>query len=73
MNNELINLYVTHSLDVYSTGVEEITNDNSLVDNPIHAFRSTSHAVVQKMQNTRVNRLMRVLFDSGSDKTLIRR
>jgi hypothetical protein len=68
--NKIVGLYVQHSDEVYSNGVSNISNilpfDQAL------QLRATSHATVCTMQNTRVDCLLRVLFDSRANKTMMK-
>jgi hypothetical protein len=69
--NDIVDSYVKHSDDCYSLGVGEI-NIVQPFDKNLH-LRATSYAIVQTLQKTRVNKLLKVLFDSGSDKTMFNR
>jgi hypothetical protein len=51
-------------------GVSEI-NVKESVDSLLQ-LHATSYAIVQTMQQTSVNCLLRVLFDSGLDKTMLK-
>jgi hypothetical protein len=68
--DEIIGLYVQHSDEVYSNGVQNISHELSF-DKALR-LRATSHAKVFTRQNTCVNCLLRVLFDSGTDKTMMK-
>jgi hypothetical protein len=69
--NEIVGLYVQHSDDVYSNGVPNISN--VLPFDQVLRLQATSHAIVRMMQNTRVDCLLCVLFDSGADKMMMKR
>jgi Reverse transcriptase (RNA-dependent DNA polymerase) len=68
--DDIVDMFVKHCADEYSMGVSEI-NVNESVDSLLQLC-ATSYAIVQTMQQTGVNCLLRVLFDSGSDKTLLK-
>jgi len=70
LSDKFKDVYTRFNDDLYSLGVSEI----NLVD-PLATtlqLRATSHAIVKLMQNIHVNSLLRVLFDTGSDKTMLR-
>jgi hypothetical protein len=69
--NNIIGLYVQHSDEVYSKGVQNITSELSF-DKALRLC-ATSHAIVQTIQNTCVDCLLHVLFDSGADKMMMKR
>ena len=71
--DEMADLYVSHCLDSYSSGELNEHSSNFQSFDSVLCLRATSHAIVHTMQHTRVNRLMRVLFDTGADKTMIKR
>jgi hypothetical protein len=56
---------------LYVVGV--INNSDPVSFDETLRFRATSHAIVKMMQRTKVDRLLRVLFDSGADKTMLKR
>jgi hypothetical protein len=60
-----------HEDDVGSPGVNE--NNTVLPFDALQRLRSTSFAIVHTMQQQKTNCLLRVLFDSGADSTLIAR
>jgi hypothetical protein len=68
--DEIVDMYVKYCADEYSMGVSE----NKVIESvdSILQLRTTSYAIVQTIQQTGVNCLLHVLFDSGSDKTLIK-
>jgi Reverse transcriptase (RNA-dependent DNA polymerase) len=70
MCDEIVSMFVKHCADEYSFGVSEINNSES-VDSQLQ-LRATSYAIVNTIQRTTVDCMLRVLFDSGSDKTLIK-
>jgi hypothetical protein len=65
-------LYVQHNDEKYSNGVIENNSGPVSFDDSL-CLRATSHAVVKTMQRAKVDRLFRVLFDSGCDKTMLKR
>jgi hypothetical protein len=70
--DEFVDVFQKYSDEAYSLGISEV--DNSNIVNPIDItlqLRATSYTLVSSMQNARVHSLLCVLFDSGSDKTLI--
>jgi hypothetical protein len=69
--DDIVGLYVQHSDEVYSGGVQNISHELSF-DKALRLC-ATSHAIVRTMQNTRVDCLLRVLFDSGANKTMMKR
>jgi hypothetical protein len=62
--DNIVGLYVQHSDEVYSNGVQNIHHELSF-DKALR-LRATSHAIVQTKQHTRVDCLLRMLFDSGA-------
>jgi hypothetical protein len=68
--DEIEDMFVKHCADEYSMGVSE-NNLKGSVDS-ILQLRATSYAIVQTIQHASMNCMLRVLFDSGSDKTLIK-
>jgi hypothetical protein len=66
--DEIVGFYVQHSSEVYSNGVSNISNFDQVLQ-----LCATSHAIIRTMQNTRVDCLLRVLFDSGANKTMMKR
>jgi hypothetical protein len=68
--DDIVGLYVQHSDEVYSGGVQNISHGLSF-DKALQ-LRATSHLIVQTIQNTRVNCLLHVLFDSGADKIMMK-
>jgi hypothetical protein len=69
--DKIVGLYVQHSDEVYSNGVSNISN--LLPFDQVLRLRATSHAIVRTMQNTHVDCLLRVFFDSAADKTMMKR
>jgi hypothetical protein len=69
--DEIVGLYIQHSDEVYSNGVSNISN--ILPFDQVLRLHTTSHAIVRMMQNTRVDCLLRVLFDSGANKMMLKR
>jgi hypothetical protein len=68
--NDIIGLYVQYSDEVHSNRVQNISNDLSF-DKALR-LGATSHAIVRTIQNTRVDCLLRVLFDSGADRMMMK-
>ena len=68
--DEIEDMFVKHCADEYSMGVSE-NNLKESVDS-ILQLRATSYAIVQTIQHAQVNCMLCVLFDLGSDKTLIK-
>jgi hypothetical protein len=66
-----VHQHVQHSDEVYSKGVQNMTNESSF-DKAVQLC-ATSHAIVQTIQNTCVDCLLRMLFDSGADHTMMKR
>jgi hypothetical protein len=72
MCDDYVDTYMKFMDDAYSAGVSEI--NGSIVpnlDSVLH-LRATSYAIVKSMQHSNVDCLLRVLFDSGSDKMLMK-
>jgi hypothetical protein len=61
--NEIVGLYVQQSDEVYSNGVSNISN--TLPFDQALQLCATSHAIVHPIQNSCVDCLLCVLFDSG--------
>jgi hypothetical protein len=70
MCDEIVSMFVKHCADEYSCQVSENTISESF-DSQLQ-LRATSYTIVTTIQHTNVNCMLRVLFDSGSDKTLIK-
>jgi hypothetical protein len=67
---DIVGLYVQHSDEVYSGGVQNISHELSF-DKALQ-LHATSHVIVQTIQHTRVDCLLHVLFDSGADQTMMK-
>jgi hypothetical protein len=64
----------THYIDeLYSTGECDVKLNISKHETQSSRLRSSSIAIVGSIQQTKVNILLKVLFDSGSDKTIFKR
>jgi hypothetical protein len=64
----------THYIDeLYSTGASDVKLNISQHEVQSLRLRSTSIAMVGSIQQTKVKILLKVLFDSGSDKTIFKR
>jgi hypothetical protein len=72
LNSEFLAVFTNYIDDLYSTGDSDVKIGLS---NEVQASRlqSTSIAIVGSIQQTKVNNLLKVLFDSGSDKTIFKR
>jgi hypothetical protein len=70
--DKFVDVYTKYCDEAYALGLSDMDSNNivNTIDTTL-LLRATSYALVSSMQNARVNRLLRVLFDSGSDKTLI--
>jgi hypothetical protein len=68
--DNIVGLYVQYSDEVYSHRVQNIIND--LAFDKALRLRATSHAIIRTIQNTCVDCLLRVLFDSGVDKRMMK-
>jgi hypothetical protein len=68
---EIVGLYIQYSDEVYSNGIQTISDDLSF--DKVLRLHATSHAIVRTIQKTRVNCLLRMLFDSGANKTMMKR
>jgi hypothetical protein len=70
--DEFKDVFVCYNDEQYSLGVAE---DNKIVQSFDAKLQlcATSFAIVQTMQKTRVDCMLKVLFDSGSDKTMLKR
>jgi hypothetical protein len=72
-DDEFIDIFMQYCNDAYSAGVSD--NNSSIVpdlDSILHLC-TTSYAIVKGMQHSKVDCMLRVLFDSGSDKTLLKK
>jgi hypothetical protein len=69
--NYIVGLYVQYSDEVYSNRVQNINNELSF-DKALRLC-ATSHVIITTVQNTCVDCLLCVLFDSGADKTMMKR
>jgi hypothetical protein len=70
MCDEIMSMFMKHCEDEYSMGVSDNPLNES-VDSQLQ-LRATSYVIVQTIQKTSVNSLLHVLFDSGSNKTLLK-
>jgi hypothetical protein len=69
--DEIVGPYVQHNDEVYSNEVSNISN--TLPFDQVLRLQATSHAIVRTLQNTRVDCLLHVLFDSRADKMMMKR
>jgi hypothetical protein len=69
--DDIVGLYVQHSDEVYSNGVQNISHELSF--DKVLQLRATSHAIVCTMQKTCVDCFLHVLFDSRANKTMMKR
>jgi hypothetical protein len=68
--DNIVVLYVQHSDEVYSNRVQNISHELSF--NKELQLHATSHVIICTTQNTRVKCLLHVLFDPGTDKTMMK-
>jgi hypothetical protein len=73
MCDEIVSMFIRHCEDEYSVKVSEnnLSETVESFDSQLQ-LRATSYAIVNTIQQTSVNCMLRVLFDSGSNKTLIK-
>jgi hypothetical protein len=71
-DDKFVDIFMQYCDDAYSAGVSE--NDSSIVPDldSIFHLRATIYAIVKSMQHSNVDCMLRILFDSGSDKTLLK-
>jgi hypothetical protein len=71
LSTEFINVFTRYCDDGYSSGVSDVNlKDFSKI---LLKLRSTSLAIVGIIQQTKTNALWKVLFYSGSNKTIVKR
>jgi hypothetical protein len=71
LSTEFINVLTRYCDDSYSSGVSDVNlKDFSKI---LLKLQSTSLAMVGIIQQTKTNTLWKVLFDSGLDKTIVKR
>jgi hypothetical protein len=71
LSTEFIDVFTQYCDDSYSSGVSDLNlKDCSEI---LLKLRSTSLATVGIIQQNKTNALWKVLFDSGSDKTIVKR
>jgi hypothetical protein len=68
--DDIVGLYVQYSDEVYSNRVQNISND--LAFDKVLQLRAASHVIVRMIQNTCVDCLLRMLFDSGVDRMMMK-
>jgi hypothetical protein len=73
LNSEFLTMFTHYIDELYSTGDSDIKPDISKHEVQSSRLRSTSIAIVGSIQQTKDNNLLKVLFDSGSDKTIFKR
>ena len=71
LSDEFMDVYVQYIDEQYSLGVDEDKHLAQSFDSKLR-LRATSFAIVPTMQKTRVNCILKVLFDSGCDKTMLK-
>jgi hypothetical protein len=64
--NDIVGLFVQHSDEVYFNGVQDISHE--IPFDKVLQLHATSHAIVCMIQNTCVDCLLCMLFDSGVTK-----
>jgi hypothetical protein len=70
LSTEFLDVFTQYCDDSYSSGVSDVNlKDFSKI---LLKLRSTSLAIVGIIQQNQTNALWRVLFDSGSDKTIVK-
>jgi hypothetical protein len=71
LTSEFLTVFTHYIDELYSTGDSGVKLDLS---NEVQTLRlrSTSIAIIGSIQQTKANNLLRVLFDSGSDKTIFK-
>jgi hypothetical protein len=72
LTSEFLTVFTHYIDDLYSTRDSDIKLDISK-NVQSSRLRSTSIAIVGSIQQMKVNNLLKVLFDSGSDKTIFKR
>jgi hypothetical protein len=70
LSTEFIDVFTRYCDDSYSSGVSDV-NLKDFSEIPL-TLRSTSLAIVGFIQQTKTNTLWKVLFGSGSDKTIVK-
>jgi hypothetical protein len=73
LNSEFLIMFTHHIDELYSTRDSDLAQDISKHEVQSSRLRSTSIAIVGSIQQTKVNILLKVLFDSRSDKTIFKR
>jgi hypothetical protein len=73
LTSEFLVSFTRYVDELYSTGDSDVKLDVSKNETQSSRLRSTSIAIVGSIQQTKVNKLVKVLFDSGSDKTIFKR
>jgi hypothetical protein len=64
--DEILGLYIQYSDEAYSNRIQTISDD--LLFDTVLQLHATSHAIIRTIQKTRVNCLLRMLFDSSANK-----
>jgi hypothetical protein len=75
-SSEVVNICVAHEAqndDVDSPGVKENNSESVSPFDALLQLCSTSYAILHTTQQKKVDVLMRVLFDSGADRTIVSR
>jgi hypothetical protein len=73
LSNEFLNVFTHYIDELYSTGDSDVKLNISKHEIQSSRLRSSSIAIVGSIQQTKVNILLKVLFDSGSDKTIFKK
>jgi hypothetical protein len=73
LSNEFLNVFTHYIDELNSTGDCDVKLNTSKYETQSSRLRSSSIAIVGSIQQTMVNNLLKVLFDSGSDKTIFKR
>jgi hypothetical protein len=73
LSNEFLNVFTHYIDELYSTRDSDVNLNISKHEIQSSRLRSSSIAIVGSIQRTKVNILLKVLFDSGSDKMIFKR
>jgi hypothetical protein len=71
LSNEFMGVFMQYCDDMYSSGASDI--NLNVFSKILLKLQSTSLAAVGTIQQTKTNALQKVLFDSGSGKTIVKR
>jgi hypothetical protein len=73
LSNEFLNVFTHYMDELSSNGDCDVKLNFSKHETQSSRLRSSSIAIVGSIQQTKVNHLLKVLFDSGSDTTIFKR